>query len=189
MGVLQVCWKSSDTLNVARVAIGAGRLDSSRQEECPGGLDSRRVDLVFAGAAWLRTGRFSDARDDDFDRTLIGIPEDWRDYFTWRQQTWLAQDRCPNPGVYEVEESHWLPRVDPDKRWVCKHYLIESSDDFVEILALAFHWTERIWPCSTEFGSMKFEDVPGQNPVVAEGASDDWNKYRDSVALEIAGPS
>ena len=57
------------------------------------------------------------------------------------RQKWKQTGTCPDPKMYEVENSHWLKEIQ-NYRNNLKHYFILGNDSYIEVIASAFQWKE-----------------------------------------------
>ena len=53
---------------------------------------------------------------------------------------WKEANVCPDPRMYEVENSKWLENEARAVRLGCKHFIILGHDSYIEILAKNWDW-------------------------------------------------
>jgi hypothetical protein len=120
------------------------------------GLDKRDriVKLTFDRAVWTRMYPFDDEEvfNCNYNWSAVGgrdfepnpDPEDWGEEL-WEEsvkrfrQQWGRTSICPDPGMYEVENSTWLQETGASDEGL-KHYLIIGHDVYIEILASSWQW-------------------------------------------------
>jgi hypothetical protein len=114
-----------------------------------GALIERTVELRFKHGQWLRTAPASS--DDEtvppglFDWThvpqLIGDPASGspEEHLTAFRRAWERTGRCPDPGLYQVEDSRWLHESGA-ARFRCRHYVLVGHDMWLETLCLELSW-------------------------------------------------
>jgi hypothetical protein len=99
-----------------------------------------RVKLRFEQPVWIRTTpaiiESTVINEDDYDWTYVMRPNINLDFDAWLQEfrrLWLQSGLCPDPSIYEVKDSPWLPSLGPEFQHL-KHYLILGEDMMIEIL-------------------------------------------------------
>lgn len=63
-------------------------------------------------------------------------PDQW---FRRFQEEWHRTSLCPNPRMYELEQSSWLEETGAGK-YGSKHYLIMGHDAYAEVIANGWRW-------------------------------------------------
>jgi hypothetical protein len=64
--------------------------------------------------------------------------ENIREWLLRFREEWRRTGVCPDPGMYEVEDSPWLEELDPGSAY--KHYLMLGHDAYVEVAAEGWSW-------------------------------------------------
>jgi hypothetical protein len=105
----------------------------------------RQIRMCFPGEAYAKVSpAFSDCQVIDescFDWS--DVPGRWEpgedifDYMRRQDRLWHQTGICPNPRIYQIEDSHWVRDAsfsgDPSPR--LNHYIILGHDLFVEVIA------------------------------------------------------
>ena len=95
-------------------------------------------------AKWLPAYSDDDAINEKaYDQTAFSCPyregDDPHEWMQRFQEHWMSTGFCPDPGLYEVQESQWREEVGA----AGKHYLIRGHDAYLEILADDWSWESK----------------------------------------------
>jgi len=104
------------------------------------------VRVTFSRGLWVRMlPSFSNSETVDpglYDFSSIPSQlapgQDIKSWLAGFQHTWLENNCCPDPRMYEVQNSLWLRDVSKDA--MLKHYLVLGNDAYTEVLAEKWHW-------------------------------------------------
>jgi hypothetical protein len=108
------------------------------------------VKITFASAVEAKMMRgFSDASALDYDmfdcsamtyhpNKPIAI-KDQSELLRWHREEWEKTGFCPDPCMYEVENSTWIKNINNQKNG-CKHYIVVGHDAYVEVKAKDWKW-------------------------------------------------
>lgn len=55
---------------------------------------------------------------------------------------WMADETCPNSRFYEIIDSEWIAKVDPENKWKLNHYLIDGGESYLEFLTDKLNWVD-----------------------------------------------
>ncbi len=69
--------------------------------------------------------------------------EEWDEYNRPEEEEWQQTGICPNPRMYEVENSSWLKELQAlgyYKRPEVQHYIILGHSAYIEVIASGWHW-------------------------------------------------
>ena len=139
-GINTCTWENDHTYVAFNVALRDGVSPRGTVND----LSNPRVVVTFRSGQWVS---FSPAHSDsgsldlqsyDLSRLpLAGVkPGEYRKLLG---DLWLREQRCPDPGFYEVESSPWIQQVG-GTRYGCHHYIIAGHDARVEVLGTAWEW-------------------------------------------------
>ena len=53
---------------------------------------------------------------------------------------WKETSICPDPRIYEVENSKWLENEARAIKLGCKHFIVLGHDNYIEVLAKDWNW-------------------------------------------------
>lgn len=103
-----------------------------------------RVVVTFASGQWVS---FCPASGDEgtidfsiYDQAKLPLASVSPDkYLNALDVLWVRAQRCPNPGIFEIESSDWVERTGAI-RYDCRHYVIGGRDARLEVLARGFSW-------------------------------------------------
>lgn len=56
------------------------------------------------------------------------------------RSSWLKTEICPDPGMYEVQNSPWLTNEIEKQSAGLRHYIILGHDEYIEVLAKGWAW-------------------------------------------------
>lgn len=108
----------------------------------------RLVRVVFESGLWVKLSpAYSDKeviQDAIFDWSAV--PGRWShegdiyELLKRSKEEWLRSGICPDPNIYEVENSQWLDETGAanDKHTQWKHFLILGHDAYAEVIARAY---------------------------------------------------
>jgi len=105
------------------------------------------VKVIFNDGLWVRMlPSYSD--EDVVDPELfdfsalpcpIGVKQNASLWVLNFQKKWREDNRCPDPGIYEVRSSVWLNEIGA-RSLDFKHYLVLGHDSYVEVIARSWSW-------------------------------------------------
>ena len=115
--------------------------------ESDAGAQFRMVRLSLQGGQAYRVAEaFADlevVREEDYDWSMVphhGLREGQSidEYLRSFREEWLSSQLCPNPRMYEVENSRWAPDAGLGPNLL--HLLLLGHDEYVEVLTTAWSW-------------------------------------------------
>ncbi len=132
------------------VVVVADPGDLHDQSQSPIQSPYRRVRILFERGLWSRMcPAYSDSevvKESKYDwSAVVGRYKSGEDPPTWLRRfkvTWLDTSICPDPGMYEVENSPWLREIESveGSKEELRHYLFLGHDAYVEVLAEGWTW-------------------------------------------------
>lgn len=107
-------------------------------------LENPRVVVTFTSGMWASfwptTGDEGAIDFRVYDQSRLPLaqtsPEEYLDAL---DVLWVRNQRCPNPGVFEIESSAWLAESGAS-RYGCRHYVVGGREARFEVLARGFSW-------------------------------------------------
>ena len=102
-------------------------------------LEYSRVRVHFEHGLWVQVQPSFSGREtlppNMFDESALYPMLDRRAF----REKWIATGLCPEPRVFEVEESEWLETCAP-VRDDFRHYLVVGCDCWFQVLASGYYW-------------------------------------------------
>lgn len=143
-----VPWQVSPSTPELRVRVSEDGSETVVEARCTlceaGKYRDARIALSFDRGLYLHFSQsYSDAevvREADYDWTEVPTidPQRIEESRHRLQSLWDETGKCPDPGVYEVENSSWSEEV---AEQALRHYLIVGHDAYVELLAAGLDWS------------------------------------------------
>ena len=108
----------------------------------------RLLRVEFESGLWVKLSPAHSDKEvvEDARFDWSGVPGRWShgediyEFLERSKEEWLRSGICPDPNIYEVEESQWLDeteaRHDGHKQW--KHFLVLGHDAYAEVIARAY---------------------------------------------------
>ena len=156
----------SDVSPQCTIVFGGGRLTADSR------TDSRRIELVFPTAQFVRVGAKRD--DEEIGESGFEVVEacegGTQDYLQWRERRWRETGFCPDSGLYVATVSPWCDAIKTSgllSQTSPRHYVLAGRDSYIELLAERFSWREWLWLDGPRDAHCAPGDVVGSGSGVA----------------------